>query len=208
MLFFGVPLGHSEELDHQELSVQLMDRLIKISPPSFVGFWTFPLKQRANTAMSSGDLADIRIGTNCLDASQRQRSWSTLPRLTLHILALFADHSTCVVSRMERICRPSRQTISNAQHGTSSCTPTRQIILFMSFVAVCLLGLRENLRFTGDASASRASIRQLRIPTRSTRSTGSRCPMNLSGFASALTTDQSPRSCHPHRGRATCTRFT
>jgi hypothetical protein len=32
--------------------------------------------------------------------------------------------------------------------------------------------------------------------------------MNLSGFASALTTDQSPRSCHPHRGRATCTRFT
>jgi uncharacterized protein (DUF924 family) len=33
MLFFGVPLGHSEELDHQELSVQLMDRLIEISPP-------------------------------------------------------------------------------------------------------------------------------------------------------------------------------
>jgi uncharacterized protein (DUF924 family) len=33
MLFFGVPLGHSEELEHQELSVQLMDRLVEISPP-------------------------------------------------------------------------------------------------------------------------------------------------------------------------------
>jgi uncharacterized protein (DUF924 family) len=33
MLFFGVPLGHSEDMGHQDLSVQLMDRLVEMSSP-------------------------------------------------------------------------------------------------------------------------------------------------------------------------------
>jgi uncharacterized protein (DUF924 family) len=45
MLFFGVPLGHSEEITHQEMGVELMDRLVEISPAELRWIMEFSAQQ-------------------------------------------------------------------------------------------------------------------------------------------------------------------
>jgi hypothetical protein len=105
MLFFGVPLGHSEDMGHQDLGVQLIDRLIEMSPQELRWIMDFS----AERAREHRDVIR-RFGRHphrneLLGRQSTTDELESFPRVSLHILALFAGHSRSMVIRSGGLIR-------------------------------------------------------------------------------------------------------